>query len=90
MSQCANNNYKATPVLDLAAQFNVQKLILEHAKYIMKKFRYHPNDTAPPEVKWIGHLGVYHGMTIISSNCSSLRLVSVLKNIFQINTLGQL
>lgn len=61
MGGCHNTQItiiKCPPVLDSIAQFNVQKLILEHAKYIMKKFRYSPNDTAPPETKWIGHIGV--------------------------------
>lgn len=49
---------KCVPVLDSIAQSHVQKFILEHVKYIMKKFRCSPNDTAPPEMKWIAHVSV--------------------------------
>lgn len=50
-----------------------KNLSLEHTK----------NGTAPPEIEWIGHLGIKHGMTMISSS-SSLMGVNVLKNIFKI------
>lgn len=55
-------------------QYAKKNLSLEHTK----------NGTAPPEIKWIGHLGIKHGMTMIRSS-SSLMGVGVLKNIFKIN-----
>lgn len=56
-------------------QYAKKKLSLEHTK----------NGTAPPEIEWIGHLGIKHGMTMIIRSSSSLMGVGVLKNIFKIN-----